>query len=229
MSNLNISELLSNIKVILFDLDDTLIDSEKHYAYAYQKLSLNIDQLTLARNLVKAQLPLNHVSARNRALYFKKYLELTNNFSVKKWKVLLDDYENTLNQSVQSQMVNSDSIRILSQLSQKFSLGLVSNENLRTQLLKLQHLDPDGKIFKALFISEEFGVEKPNEKIIQASIDHWKLLPSQILMIGDSVSNDLIPFSKAGCRILGTYQFRDERELGKNFHWISSLSELLIP
>ncbi len=229
MSKINISELLSNIKVILFDLDDTLIDSEKHYAHAYQMLGLNIDQLTLARDLVKTQLPLNHVSARNRALYFKKYLELTNDFSVKKWKTLLDEYESILNQSIQSQLVNCDSIRILSKLSQKFSLGLVSNENLRTQLLKLQNIDPDGQIFKALFISEEFGVEKPNEKIIQASIDHWKLIPSQILMIGDSVSNDLIPFSKAGCHILGTYQFRDERDSGKHLHWISSLSELLTP
>lgn len=221
-----LKKLLSEVNVILFDLDDTLVDSERIYHKIYSELNLDMKVFEEARRLVKSQLPQSHVSARNRSLYFKKYLELVCGFSPFNWKALVDKYEQLLvfyiNENVHSTSLTSH----LKMLSSRYKLGLVTNENLRTQMLKLTVIDPSGIFFDKIFVSEEFGVEKPNYTIIKQSVDHWKLSPSQILMIGDSVVNDLESFSKIGCPVVGTFQFRDERQAGKNFQWISSLTHI---
>lgn len=220
--------LSNNIQVILFDLDDTLIDSERIYEDIYQKLSLDIPLFMEARNAVKAELPPSHVAARNRFLYFKKYLEIKNQFTVEKLMNLNDDYEKLLQNLIESNLMQTQHRAILKTLANRFRLGLVSNENLRTQMLKIQKIDPQGMLFSFIITSEEMGVEKPHSSIIEKALSLSQTDPQHILMIGDSITNDLTPFQRRGCSVIGSRQFRNESEepLAHSFVWIGQLFDL---
>lgn len=215
-------------KFIIFDLDDTLIGSEQIYDQLYEKLLIDRPLFEEARLAVKLQLGQGHVAARNRLLYFKKYLELQNNFSANSLLNLNANYENLLRELLAKELAQNHHVDLLLTLKQKFRLGLVTNENTRTQMIKLLQIDPKGEIFEFILTSEEIGFEKPHPTIVQKAISLTQTPPGEILMIGDSINNDLEPFRKAGCMTIGTTQFRDESGNKKEFNWIKSLSELKI-
>jgi HAD superfamily hydrolase (TIGR01549 family) len=216
------------LKAIIFDLDDTLIDSEKIYQMINQKLTLDFNFYELARSEVKKNLPKGHVSARNRILYFKKYLELQNRFSPTVLMQLIDTYENYLKELVSEDLQRSQNLETLKSLSKHYTLGIVTNENLRTQIIKLGQIDPQGDLFDFIVCSEEVGVEKPSLNIVKEAINRAKVEAPDILMVGDSIVNDLEPFSQQGCKVCGTVQFRSESTGSISpFQWITRLSELL--
>jgi putative hydrolase of the HAD superfamily len=219
--------LVSNIEFILFDLDDTIIGSEKLYQRAYEKLSLDLKTLNLARLEVKNGLPPGNVAARNRLLYFKKYLEIKGEFGAARVLDLMDKYEVILRDFIEDDLIQSQNRETLLRLKNKYRMGIVTNENLKTQMLKLNQLDPEGKLFDFIITSEEVGFEKPAKQMVQRAMEQVNLGADKILMVGDSIENDLIPFSNFGCKILGTRQFRNESVQGSPFRWIDSLNEIL--
>lgn len=219
-----------NIKSVLFDLDDTLIGSERIYNTIYTELSLDKKLFAEARSAVKHTLGPGHVAARNRLLYFKKYLELRQDFSVDKLWHLNDQYEEKLQNLIESDLQQSNNLSVLLNLASKFRLGIITNENLRTQILKLRKIDPRQEIFSFIVTSEEIGIEKPGTKIIDRAIQLARTMPENILMVGDSLTNDLIPFKEKGCHCIGTKQFRNEstKQTKQNqFIWIDNMSALL--
>lgn len=225
---MNTKIIAKNIQVLLFDLDDTLIDSEKMYEAIYQKLSLDLPLFMEARKAVKTELPAAHFAARNRFLYFKKYLEMKSQFSVEKLMNLNNEYEKLLQNLIESNLKQTQHQSILQTLSRHFRLGIVTNENLRTQMLKIQKIDPQGKLFSFILTSEEMGVEKPHSLIIEKALTLAQVDPQHILMIGDSITNDLTPFQQKGCSVIGTRQFRNEstESHANHFVWIDQLSDL---
>lgn len=213
-------------KIILFDLDDTIVDSERIYIEIYHHLKLDLSLFEKARALVKKTLPGGHVAARNRGLYFKKYLELRNEFSSSRWISLMAEYEKRLEQLMEENLKKTGHRDLLAAISRRYVLGIVTNENLRTQMLKLNAIDPRGEFFAKVLVSEETGFEKPSPELIREAVEAWPHHPSAIMMVGDSVTNDLIPFANFGCQVVGTRQFRDESAAGNDFVWINRLEEL---
>jgi HAD superfamily hydrolase (TIGR01549 family) len=214
------------IRTILFDLDDTLIGSEQIYQAIYHVMGLEKAVFEKARAGVKAALPEGHVAARNRLLYFKKYLELQGQFSADRALQLNATYETLLQKLIAADLEQTQQTKTLEALAKHFRLGIVTNENLRTQLLKLHEIDPHQKLFSFMVTSEEMGVEKPAAGIIKEALLLAKANPEEILMVGDSIDRDLEPFQQAGCFCLGTRQFRDESKRPNSFQWLGKLEEL---
>lgn len=224
---MNLARHFSSVEAIIFDLDDTLIGSERMYQELYRELGFDLDILQQARAVVKNQLGLGHVAARNRLLYFKQYLELRKEFSAQRLLQLNASYEEKLGEKIHAELQLTSHRELLQKLSQKYTLGLVTNENLRTQMLKLNQIDPNGALFRFVVTSEELGVEKPHDLIIDEAIARANTTTERILMVGDSVKSDLVPFAQRGCKVLGTRQFRDESQGINNFNWIHRLEELI--
>ncbi len=218
--------LLAKIEFILFDLDDTLIGSEKLYRQVYEKLGLDLMTFNEARSEVKNRLPAGHVAGRNRLLYFKRYLEIRREFTAARLLELMADYELILQSLIAADLTQSKNLETLLKLKEEYRIGIVTNENLKTQMLKLKQLDPRGELFEFIITSEEIGFEKPAKQIIQFAIDQIGLGTDKILMIGDSIENDLIPFSDFGCKVVGTRQFRNESMPISTFQWIDRLNEI---
>ena len=207
---------LQNKPWIFFDLDDTLIPSSFLYEKAYQKLSLHHDLLfKKAKESVKNQLPKGHTSAHSRLLYFKKYLELKRKFSAESLLQLNTAYENFFLKSLSLFIENQDLKSQLKTLKKHFHLALITNENCRTQILKVNCIDPKGLLFDKIITSEEVGVEKPKNKIFEVLFADIKLESSKFskkshYLIGDSYENDYLPGLKFGLTPILTTEFKND-------------------
>lgn len=80
---------------------------------------------------------------------------------------------------------------------QAMPLALISNGNARYQRQKIKqhHLAP---FFEAIFIEEEFGVAKPDQRIFLAALDHFHITAQEAWMIGDNLALDIAASQRLG-------------------------------
>ena len=92
------------------------------------------------------------------------------------------------------------SAAVLETLSQKYPLVLVSNfyGNIETVLEDFGIL----KYFKKVIESAKVGVRKPDSAIFELGVKALKLNPEEVLVVGDSIKNDIDPAKKLGCQTL---------------------------
>ncbi len=88
--------------------------------------------------------------------------------------------------------------KILTALYEKYPLVLVSNfyGNLQTILkeFSIHHL------FKDIIESDVVGIRKPDPRIFQLGVDALRLRAEETIVVGDSISKDIIPSKEIGCR-----------------------------
>lgn len=94
----------------------------------------------------------------------------------------------------------SKSKEVLEALAKKYPLVLVSNfyGNIDAVLKDFGIYD----CFKKVIESAKVGVRKPDSKIFELGVKALGLKPEEVLVIGDSVKNDIEPARKLGCRTL---------------------------
>lgn len=193
-----------DIRNLVFDLDDTLIPSLKIYETVLGSMSPLLARETYekARGEVKRLMGGGHSESRSRLLYLKRALDETGNYSPQKTLEWIQIYEQKLEAEIRSFWNASRLDAVLRPLTKKFHIGVLSNENTRTQLIKMRAIDPDAKIFAHLLTSGEVGVEKPDERIYHEYLGRFGLKAQETLMISDNWQTDLIGARKAGMKIL---------------------------
>ena len=89
---------------------------------------------------------------------------------------------------------------VLEELAKKYPLVLVSNfyGNIETVLEDFGIL----KCFKKVVESAKVDVRKPDSKIFELGVKALGLKPEEVLVVGDSVKNDINPAKKIGCQTL---------------------------
>ena len=94
----------------------------------------------------------------------------------------------------------ANSAAVMETLSQKYPLVLVSNfyGNIETVLEDFGIL----KYFKKVIESAKVGVRKPDSAIFELGVKALKLNPEEVLVVGDSIKNDIDPAKKLGCQTL---------------------------
>lgn len=92
------------------------------------------------------------------------------------------------------------SAAVLSRLSQRYKLCLVSNfyGNLRTVL---RHYGLE-QYFGVIIDSAEAGVRKPDPAIFALAIDRARTSAQNCLVVGDSIGKDIVPALSLGCKVL---------------------------
>jgi putative hydrolase of the HAD superfamily len=85
-------------------------------------------------------------------------------------------------------------------------LVIVTNNVVREQRLKIDRggLNP---YIDALVTSEEFGVTKPDPRIILHALDRVNAAPEHAVMFGDSLSTDIAGGRRAGVRVVWFNRF----------------------
>ncbi|MDD2798083.1 MAG: HAD family hydrolase [Bacteroidales bacterium] len=88
----------------------------------------------------------------------------------------------------------------LSELSKKYPMVLVSNfyGNIENVLRDFGLLH----FFPVIIESAVVGVRKPNPEIFRLGVDALGFLPEECMVIGDSVSKDIIPAQSIGCQTI---------------------------
>lgn len=201
---------------LIFDLDNTLFDADQAYAVANAAaLAASEGVLTLqgiaeARLIVKQRLPERHVAARNRWLYFKTALERARRYTLPLHLRVLAAYEETLTRDIARQWQQLGRAVLFERLKH-LPRVIITNEGLRSQLLKLQAIDPGGSYFSDLITAEEFGVEKPNPSLLKAAVHRLGLRGEDILVVGDSYGDDIEPALALGLKALWSQEFAKDK------------------
>lgn len=88
----------------------------------------------------------------------------------------------------------------LLRLSQKYELGVISNfyGNLRQVLKELEI----NEFFSLILDSEVTGIRKPDSRLYLHLLNKTSLAPEEIIMVGDSYENDIVPSKNLGFKTI---------------------------
>ncbi|MCG3203782.1 MAG: Phosphoglycolate phosphatase [Elusimicrobia bacterium] len=216
------------VLAIAFDLDDTLVHSGLAYQVALKRIGLKETDAVYvqARNNVKKKLGARHVCARNRLLYFKEILDIRNHYTPDRLLKMMEHYEKALSMEIKRQWLALRRDALMKRLSRRIPLVVLSNENTRTQLIKMKAIDPQASYFKTLITSESVGHEKPHVAMFQKASEVLKIPFQHILMVGDNMKDDILPALRLKMKAVLTREFSQDYLSHHMKNKISILSNL---
>lgn len=91
-----------------------------------------------------------------------------------------------------------DCISVLAKLAAKYNLGIIANQIAGAS----QRLEAYGirRYFDVISSSAEAGFAKPDKRIFLTALKHANCAPSECVMIGDRIENDIIPAAALGMK-----------------------------
>jgi HAD superfamily hydrolase (TIGR01509 family) len=225
-----------NIKVVLFDVDETLFDRSLAQRNV---LKLMVQQLPYVfsalepERIVEAFLESDRITTEDfntgapsegsreiRSKLFMQLLGIPEEHATTITEIYVRDYP-----MVKAPVAGA--ITVVKALSRKFSLGVVSNGFPDVQYRKLETMGLRD-IFSCIVLSEEFGIRKPDAKIFHHATSLLNVQPSECLYVGDSYTNDVIGAKTAGMLAcwLNRESLKPQDEVIKADFIISKLEEL---
>lgn len=165
------------IKWIFFDMGSTLIDEKES------------DDLRIAETLLQCGAPDQAEFRRCMAQHYRMnrdgYKCALADFGLKKalWNC---EYER----------LYPDCNSVLAELSVKYRLGIIANQPAGAEHRLEQH--GIRQYFDVIASSAEVGFAKPDEKIFLAAMAQADCLPSECVMTGDRLDNDIAPAAALG-------------------------------
>lgn len=215
------------IKALLLDIDNTLIQSQLAYYFAIEQISIKWKKKYLGeeplpnvfethKRKLKEKFP-NLPINRNRLLVFKAMAE--NGFFLFSPKILIElekDYFKFFKKEIKAQLKRHKAeyekmFDLIREHSKFREILFLSNESLRTQLLKLSWFFPEDIPFRIL-TSEELGIEKPSVEIYQKALSILGVTPQEAIMIGDSLVDDVKGALQSNIRAIHLTSIFGERE-----------------
>lgn len=169
---------MENIKWIFFDLGSTLVDESECLK---ERCKVIIEQ----NNLDAGEFCKKVLEYAEKDAFAIRWAAQDFGVAVPKWFGELE-------------RLYPDVDEILRNLSKKFKLGIIANQVAGTQ----KRIDnwSIGKYFDVVIASAEAGCEKPDLKIFNMALEQAKCNPSEAVMIGDRLDNDIIPAKKLGMK-----------------------------
>lgn len=203
---------------IIFDLDDTLYDQHQPFSQTvelifptrswpveeiYKQSRHYSDQLWSA--YCSGDLSLHDVRTRRIQLAFQDFdLTLSDEQAVQ--------FQNQYERQLASITLFVEAAPLFSLLKEMdFVLGIITNGPIEHQLKKIRQLglfewfDRD-----RILISDEIGIAKPDQEIFRHYRKQIGLAPQQLIYVGDSWHNDVVPSSESGWQSIW-FNHRDHR------------------
>ncbi|WP_299713133.1 HAD family hydrolase [uncultured Tenacibaculum sp.] len=198
---------MKNIKVIVFDLYNTLVEIRNNNKFFLQlyKESLNGFNIDIS-------LYLELVMTKNEEELFEVLPD--------EFYELFRKYEYVLNEEVNSIFIYDEVLNSLQELQKKHRLFLISN-------LAFPYKKPAYNLglysyFETMIFSCDFGHMKPDEKIFREIEKRTKVESEEVLMIGDSLKSDIKGAEKMGWKSIQI----DRKTNSNNLKAIKDLTQL---
>ena len=191
--------MLENIKAIFFDADDTIVDHKECEKQALEYLFKNIGEeyldeyqdifRPLDRELWESvTLNVSNIPKELVPEYRFKILFNKININYYNYKKANELFKDGLEHSV-ALIENAEEV-IEDLYNKKYKLYVVTNGLIRLQKPRITN-SKIGKFFSDIIVSEEVGIEKPNQKIFKTLIQKNNLKIDEIVMIGNSLVQDI--------------------------------------
>lgn len=197
-------------KLILFDLDDTLVFFDDYWA-ACSKSALMVHPLTSELDTELLFAEFKKLDGKLEPLYLAERITLSE-FRQQRFigalaafqvAATIEDasrYDDLFRPAIKRFLKpDLEQVTFLENLSRTYQLGIVSNGTLRLQMDKVEgaglaHLFPED----SLFCSDTVGHSKPYAQIYEAALRHFDAVPEETLFVGDSWENDVAGPSRLG-------------------------------
>lgn len=215
------------VKLILIDLDDTLLDFKRsercaiEMALEFAKIAPTDAVCTLYseindslwKKLETGDITRKELLTKRFEILFEKLGVTFDKFEMQK------KYMASLSEQVH---FIDGAIELLENLSKKYSLAIISNGTIAVQNPRL---DKSGirKYFSHIFISEELGVNKPAREFFEKVLKTCNESRENCVVIGDSESSDILGGINAGIR---TIKFSRSGDKGKADAVATALCEI---
>lgn len=190
-------------QILLLDLDDTILDFQK------------AEYVALGRTLEHFGLPADDAVRARYSVINKAHWEALERKELTRGQVLLGRFEVLFSEYgidadpaacsrfyaealSQGHYFLPGAVEALEALHRKYDLYIVSNGIASVQRGRLKSADI-GKYFKAIFISQEIGVNKPDKAFFEgcfARIPDFD--PARAMIVGDSLTSDILGGKNAG-------------------------------
>jgi putative hydrolase of the HAD superfamily len=201
------------IKRIIFDIDNTLLDTNKDAIDSYQEYFNKYHINYSAKDLYD----LIEMYDRNNGSYNKQDLE---KFIANHSNITIDLNKLLKVYSVNSTLLSKDIPNTLNYLSKKYDLVCLTAwyEDSQASRLKKAHLL---KYFNKIYGFETAGV-KPDKKAFITALNGY--LPNECLMVGDSINSDIKVASELGMNVY----YLNKNNTKVNYPQIKKISELKV-
>ena len=185
------------IRWIFFDLGGTLLDDIPFHDYIYKTLidmfeergfNVTMEEFLKARNFyVTSRVPI----LRSLIVYFTGRNDLK--------EPMMDELMRRIEgKGPELQKPYPEAGEVLKEIKRRFKLGIIANQQVGIrELLKESGWD---ELFDVIMISDEVRLQKPDATIFENALEMAKCPPTDAVMVGDRIDNDIAPARKMGMK-----------------------------
>ncbi|ADC51505.1 hypothetical protein BpOF4_17320 [Alkalihalophilus pseudofirmus OF4] len=202
--------MIKDIKLVLFDLDNTLLSFSEYWTEATHTIFYLSD--------FTKDLPFDEFFSYYRQ-YDQYFWELHHEGRISLDEVrqqrlikTLDEFDQKISTEEADcyfneffhqliHLVKPDQAlhKYLLELKKSYQIGIITNGKVEEQRAKIQKMNLHNVLSEEeIFISEEMGIEKPHEEAFHIPLVKYGVAPSQAVYIGDSWNNDIVGAIDAG-------------------------------
>ena len=216
-----------NKRLLIFDLDGTLINSALDLALAINYMLKTLEADTFSEEIIHGWVGNGALTLVKRALSGSRTLadNLDEKYVQKALKIFLDYYEKNLcNATVPYPHV----IPTLKKLKEKYTLAIVTNKPFAFVSPILKGLEMDG-LFELILGGDSLKEKKPHPMPLLHVCEKLELSIADTIMVGDS-KNDILAANACGMDSVGvTYGYNYGEDIGihKPTVILDDFSELL--
>ena len=219
--------------LIIFDLDDTLIDTSGSIVpyKLYKALQAMMNHGLMIDHFPRALEMLKMIDSYSESTLhaLKEFLEIHDAPQGKLLEVACHEVYHSQDFE-QDILPTKGAIETLFDLSKKHSLAIVSAGVLDIQLEKMKKAGIDTSIFSRIVVCKEGSKKQYYEQIL----GDLKFLPRDVIVCGDRVARDLSPAKGLGCFTIhmrwgrGLHQKKDAQEIDFSIASLDQLKSIIL-
>lgn len=196
------------IKAVFFDINDTLINHSRAQEVAIKKMATLLSKhdeaefIKVWKETAKKYWELfekREITFEEQRL--RRVESVWNHFKAKLTPQQISQYANYYITYYEQTLSVNPPLKVFLELLQAnhIPIGIISNGHGSLQRSRLKTVGIESYLTdRLIFISEEVGVAKPDEKIFILAETIVGFSPSEIIFFGDDVKNDIEPAKKRG-------------------------------
>lgn len=231
--------MTNNLKIeaVLFDLDDTILNSRTAQINAILEFkakhkvfqSINDEEFITKWDIImrakyekylKSEITFPELRRERIKTMFSVYdIRITDSEAEK----LFDSYQEIYEKNWKT---FDDAEEVLNELKAKYKLAIVSNGNSKQQRKKIKFAGVE-KYFTDIFISEEVGYAKPQKEIFLKACEAINVKPENTVMIGDKYKVDIEGSLNAGLNAIWVNRKNEKIDYKWRIKELKELKEIL--
>jgi 5'-nucleotidase len=201
---------MKGIRVILFDLDDTLFDFTGCWEFG-MKETMRLHPTTADLETEALYLRFEYYSQslwflqEEKKVTFNQYRRLRlirtlKDFGRELNNDLADDFNRLfITKHLEAIRPSAMIIQMLGNFSNKYRLGIITNGPSDISYQKVTRLGIERFIDQSVvFVSEVAGYAKPDQRIFETALQHFDVTPSEAIFVGDNWKADITGAIDAG-------------------------------